>query len=302
MGASRSFFQWTTGLHLQVTGEDAADFLQSQFTNDLRPFQVGQCTYGLWLDFRGRVLGDSWILCEGKECFRILSERSDGKRIRIHLEKHIVADDVEIEPCEPVRVFELSQAVLHYLGLDRPVPGTFMQTDFGVLYPARADLYYTVMFHSTGLVGFKQKLGEAGCTELNPDSHGLVRMRAGIPLVPDEIGEGDLPGEGELEREALSFDKGCYLGQEIVARMHNIGRPRRRLFIVEGEGSIPELPFPLHNSESKKVGELRTAYSDTKNWCGVAILKTRFARIGERMENQAIQVKILRPLREDTLQ
>ena len=82
---------------LYAHGEDAADFLQSQFSNELRPFAVGRCTYGLWLDVKGKVQADAWVLQTGKESFRILSEHCSGAIIRSHLERHIVADDVEID-------------------------------------------------------------------------------------------------------------------------------------------------------------------------------------------------------------
>ena len=66
MDPAKSYFQYESNAHLLVAGEDAADFLQSQFTNDLRPFEAGRCTYGLWLDVKGKVLGDSILLSEGE--------------------------------------------------------------------------------------------------------------------------------------------------------------------------------------------------------------------------------------------
>ena len=63
--------------------------------------------------------------------------------------------------------------------------------------------------------------------------------------------------------------------------MHNLGKAQRCLFVVRGEGEIPDLPLTLTNCELKRVGELRTAYLDGETWQGVAILKTRFANVGE---------------------
>ena len=71
-------YEYTTRTHLLVSDEDAADFLQSQFTNDLRPFEAGHATYGLWLDVKGKVIADSTVLCEGDESFRLISETSDA--------------------------------------------------------------------------------------------------------------------------------------------------------------------------------------------------------------------------------
>lgn len=300
MDASKSFSHYITRAHFLVTDEDSADFLQSQFTNELRPFEEGRSSYGLWLDVKGKVQGDSWILCEGEEQFRVLSERSDGGRIRSHLEKHIIADDVEIEAVEPATIFELPLAALDFLGLSAPEEGRFLQTDAGNLYSARNGIYNMVIFDEGSASDFKNRLEAGGFSEMEPDSRGLARLDAGVPLVPDEVGDTDLPGEGELEQDAISFTKGCYLGQEVVARMHNIGKPQRRLFIIQGEGDSPSCPLALYNSDSKQVGELRTAYRDGENWRGVAILKTRFAGVGETLQNEDIQANVIKSLREGT--
>ena len=137
-----------------------------------------------------------------------------------------------------------------------------------------------------------------GFIELSKSDYGLARISRCVPSVPEEIGATDLPGEGGLERDAISFTKGCYLGQEVVARMHNVGKAQRGLFVVRGEDAIPDLPLVLTNSESKRVGELRTAYLDGETWQGVAILKTRFATVGETLRYNTNELKVIRALRE----
>lgn len=300
MDVSKGFFRYTTGAHLVVTDEDAADFLQSQFTNELRPFEAGRCTYGLWLDVKGKVHADSWVLCEGEERFRVYSEGCAGNHIRQHLEKHIIADDVEIEVAAPAEVFELSVEALNHLELSLPEPGKWLQTEFGLLSGPRKSIYNMLVADGKDADRLEEALVAAGYALLSPDLRGLARIQTGIPLVPVEIGPTDLPGEGEFELDAISFTKGCYLGQEVVARMHNIGKAQRRLFVVEGEGAVSDLPLALYNSESKQVGELRTAYADGDRWRGVAILKTRFAGEGESLLSEDIQISVIKPLREST--
>ena len=300
MDASNSFYQFSSRTHFMVTDEDSADFLQSQFTNDLRPSEAGQCSYGLWLDVKGKVIGDSIVLAEVDAVFRVLSERSEGTRIQAHLEKHIIADDVAIDSKEPATIFELSTQALSDLGLETPEMGRFLETDFGQLTSVRAGIYNMVILDDSNVTKFRAKLEGADFTELSSDARGLTRINNGLPLVPDEIGDADLTGEGELEKDAISFTKGCYLGQEVVARVHNIGKPQRRLFVVSGQGGRAELPLALYNSHSKQVGELRSAYSDGENWRGVAILKIRFAGAGELLHNEDMLVSVIKPLREST--
>ena len=76
--------------------------------------------------------------------------------------------------------------------------------------------------------------------------------------------------------------------------MHNLGKPQRGLFIVEGAGSLPAVPRAVYNADEKQLGELRTVYQASGHWCGVAILKTRFAKLGEMLHLEGGQELALR--------
>jgi folate-binding protein YgfZ len=298
MDPSKSFYQFAPAAHLLVTDEDAADFLQSQFTNELRPFDLGQATYGLWLDVKGKVIADSVVICEGAEQFRVISECCVGELIATHMERHIIADDVEIEHGQSTYGFELPARAVEALGLAYPESGRFLLIEGGILYSVQDSTYNMLIYTESVAKLVSEKLTDLGFIEFSASERGLARIDRGRPLVPDEIGAADMPGEGGLERDAISFTKGCYLGQEVVARMYNVGKAQRGLFVVSGEGVIPELPLALKNSDSKQVGELRTAYMDGETWQGVAILKTRFAGVGETLRYDTREVSVLRALRE----
>jgi folate-binding protein YgfZ len=302
MDLSKIFYEFRPAADFLVTDEDAADFLQSQFTNDLRPFQSGQCTYGLWLDVKGKVIADSYVLCLGDEHFRVLSERCPATVIAAHLERHIVADEVAITQSEPSHMLELSSAGLRVLDLETPPNGHFSRIEKSLLFLLHSDRFAILSASSDAHDALCSRLHLAGFSALSDAEHGLARMHAGVPTVPFEVGPADLPGEGELERDAVSFTKGCYLGQEVVARMHNIGKPQRRLFIVTGAGPAPVTPIALCNREGKLVGELRTAYSITNEndaaWQGVALLKNRFVEVGDCLHHESMEVSVLRPLRQ----
>jgi folate-binding protein YgfZ len=297
MDPSKSFYQFAPAAHLLVTDEDAADFLQSQFTNELRPFDLGQATYGLWLDVKGKVIADSVVICEGAEQFRVISECCVGELIATHMERHIIADDVEIEHGQSTYGFELPARAVEALGLAYPDSGRFLLIEGGILYSVQDSTYNMLIYTESVAKLVSEKLIDLGFIEFSASERGLARIDRGRPLVPDEIGAADMPGEGGMERDAISFTKGCYLGQEVVARMHNVGKAQRGLFVVRGEGAIPELPLTLTNSDSKQVGELRTAYLDGETWQGVAILKTRFAGVGKTLRYETYEVSVVRALR-----
>lgn len=283
-------YEYAPAGQLLVTDEDAADFLQSQFSNELRPFEAGRCAYGLWLDVKGKVIADGYVLCEGPERFRILSESSTSQTIVEKLERHVIADDVEIESLPACAAISLigdgAGTVLTELGLELPAEGAFTRGEGVFVYLGRRSLEpsFELMFDSEAAAqALKSRLVECSVAFVGVGRMHRERIAAGIPSVPQEIGPADLPGEGGLTDDAVSFTKGCYLGQEVVARMHNLGRPQRGLFRLSGTGEAPICPTAVYNRESKKLGELRSAFCDENGWLGVAILKTRFAEVGETL-------------------
>ena len=99
-----------------------------------------------------------------------------------------------------------------------------------------------------------------GAREISSEEIERVRIAAGIPSIPGDIGPDDLPNEGGLDMSAISYEKGCYLGQEIIARIRSRGRTRRRLRRVEGPGPVPARGAPLWQG-GHAAGEMRSAVS-----------------------------------------
>lgn len=265
---------------LRVSGEDAADFLQSQFSNDLRPYQPQQAIYGLWLDVYGKVVADSWVLCAGPEEFRIFSEHSLPEIIAEKLERHIIADDVEIEvlpqPAAAAVIGESEAAAVLPLpaGALARLPGRrAVQPSWEYVFADVAERDAFVARHAA------VRVTEAERQQL--------RVQAGVAMVPAEIGPGELPGEGGLDVDAVAFNKGCFLGQEVVARMRNLGKATRQLYLLRGEGCPPRCPVTLFNADGKAAGEVRTAFPDGDGWFGIALLKLRYATAKLHLETGA---------------
>lgn len=296
---SVSVYRYSLGASLRVTDEDSADFLQSQFSAELRPFEAGRLVYGLWLDVKGKVLADSTVLCCGEEDFLLLSEHASGQVIHEQLEKHIIADDVVIERAELGTAYTIiGEASADFWAHLDCVPSTdgFVETDVFFVFPGRRGFncaYEIVCKHASAEKRVESAIEAFKFRPIDEAALPQQRIAAGIALIPQEIGPSDLPGEGGLvEKEAVSLTKGCYLGQEVVARMHNVGRPQRGLFKVSGVGLAPTCPSDLKNDASKVVGQLRSAYVDGENWFGVALLKTRYVEPGVSLQNDDFVVNV----------
>jgi tRNA-modifying protein YgfZ len=262
-----AFHSYRPSAWLRVTGADAAGFLQGQFTNDVRLAEGGAAVYGLWLDQKGKVLADSFIgRVAGADEFWIASLASPGEAIRQRLEGYIIADDVVVEDAtaETSAVTLLGDGAGAWLA-SAPRVGAFFrgrrasEENWEWIFPSSSAAAVAAEFRNAR---------ELGAGELK-----RRRILAGIPSVPADIGSGDLPNEGGLDADAISYTKGCYLGQEVMARLKSKGRIRRRLRRVAGSGSAPTVPTTLWQ-EGTKVGELRSAVPDEagSGFVGLALL------------------------------
>lgn len=262
-GPSARFFRWRPAAWLRVTGEDAFTFLQGQFSNDLRKMDGG-AVYGLWLDHKGRVTADSFVLAAGADAFWIGSYFSAGAAIKERLESFIVADDVKIED------FAADWMAVTLFGTECP-PILAGAEGPGVQFTGRRGLTdcREWVFPCSAKAEVEAKL--SGWSTLSRCEMEQWRIAACIAAVPADIGLADLPHEGGLESDAVADGKGCYVGQEVMARLRTMGQVRRRLLPVRGAGAIPPLPAALFQGE-RKLGELRSAVAEADGFAGLALL------------------------------
>ena len=270
-------FSYRPAACFRVGGEDAGSYLQGQFSNDLRQ-ATGSAVYGLFLNGKGKVVADAQVLKLTEQAYLVTSYFSPAAVVRRRLEEFIVADDVVLEDLTPMtRGLAVWGAECGRMLRQRfqvvPSAGQFVQSDDLVVCPGRRTKGEN--FEIIGpdhLIGpVREQLLKAGCVEAEANQAECLRLTQGIPAIPQDIGPGDLPNEGNLDQEAISYTKGCYLGQEVMARLKNMGRVRRRLFVVQGTGNPPGAYTPLFQRE-RKVGEIRSGASHAGGFVAMAML------------------------------
>jgi tRNA-modifying protein YgfZ len=269
---SGAVFSYQPACLLRVWGPDAASFLQGQFTNDLARLEPGKAVYGLWLDRRGRVLADSHVARDmGGAHFWIASVSSAAAVIGGHLLAHIIADEVEIEDVT---------TGWRGLSLIGPGVGAWLSGEprEGIAFPGRrvSGENWEWIYPDAGREAAEGAI--AGVTRLNADDVARMRIESGIPSVPVDIGPAELPNEGRLESAAISYSKGCYLGQEVMARLKSRGRVRRTIVRALGSGAPPAVPAVLWRGD-RKEGELRSVAPDAAGtgFVGLAIVAVESA-------------------------
>jgi folate-binding protein YgfZ len=248
---------------LRVCGPDANTYLQGQFTQELR-LPEGAVAYGLWLDQKGRVQADSYVLKQADNDYLVVSFSATALQLMARLQAYLIADDVEVQD----QTTDWAGVLLWGQGV------TELKQPAGVLALAsrRAgpeSVQWLVPAAKSGavLVDLKKNL----ISESSRAAAELARLRESVPMVPMDLGPRDLPNEGGLEEHAISYTKGCYLGQEVMARLKNLGQVRRRLHLVQGAGNPPPPGTALYQGE-RKVGEMRSSAIEGNNFLAMAMV------------------------------
>jgi folate-binding protein YgfZ len=219
------------------------------------------------------VIADSTVVrgAEG-EGFLIASISSPAAAIEGHLGGHIIADDVEIAD---------ETAAWRGISLVGAGSGAWLAgaPRAGIAFPGRR--YSGENWEWIFPEGAAAAAGEAvsGARILDAAEMERMRIASGIPRVPADIGPADLPNEGGLDRDAISYSKGCYLGQEVMARIKSMGRVRRTLVRVRGAGSPPAPPAALWRGD-RREGEVRSAVAVPEGFAGLALVSVAAAEQG----------------------
>ncbi len=244
---------------LRVTGPDANTYLQGQFTQDLRRAETGP-VYGLWLDQKGRVLADSHVLRLAANDYLVVAFGTPAATLRARLEAYLIADEVELHD---------ESAAWNCVLVWGEEAGTVTPPAHALAFPSRRAApnarEFLVPSTPAGLGRLVQGV-QAGREQAE-----LARLRAGLPAVPADIGPRDLPAEGALDDVAISYTKGCYLGQEVVARLKSLGQVRRALHLVTGPGA-PPVPGTALFQAGRRAGEVRSGAAEGGNFIAMAML------------------------------
>lgn len=265
-----------TSAIFRISGPDANTYLQGQFTQDLKQ-PAGALSYGLWLNQKGKILADSHVLRLGESEFLIVCHALSACALRERLEAYLIADDVtlldETGQWERLAVWG-DEDGLSVLQLERPAQHRFIRQPSGIIvFSGRLPgaIQAEVLVPAGGATELRAALDAMGAQRVDASAVARHRILAGIPAIPADLGAGDLPQEGGLDAAAVSYTKGCFLGQEVMARIKNLGQVRRALHLVRGSGAAPAPASPLYQAE-QRVGEIRSVAPDGEGFVAMAML------------------------------
>ena len=217
-----------------VRGAEAAEFLQGQLTNDVEALEPGSGCYAALLDRKGKIRADMRVLRLDADEFLIDTEPETADVLLGHLGTYNVGRDATVEADGDGRaLLSLIGPLSAKLLGDVPLAPEGAHRELfvaGVGCRAIAtDLGADLLVPGEGVDPVRELLLSAGAQPIGEAAAEIARVEAGRPRVGHEITEQTMPAEAGINDRAVSFTKGCYIGQETVARLHYKGKPNRYL-------------------------------------------------------------------------
>jgi len=279
LGHGAGMLDFSFRSRLCLVGADRSRFLHGQVTNDVKKLRPGEGCYAAITTAKGRMESDLNILCLADE---LLMDFEPGlaQKISQRLEKYIVADDVQIVDVSPhygllsaqgpnaemaIRALALFAEIpaqpLASIKISDPTVGEICLVNNARLGTAGFDLF--VPNQSLGAVADKlaTAVKEQGGRPCGWQAFETARIEAGMPRFGADMDETNIPLECGLEARAITYTKGCYIGQEVINRIHSVGhvnRELRGLRLADDLSALPQRGDKLFHG-GKEAGQVTSS-------------------------------------------
>jgi aminomethyltransferase len=227
-------------------GRDRARLLHAITSNEIKKMTPGTGCYAFLLSPQGRIQADLCVFCFDDH-FLLDTEPEIPEKVHLYIKRYIIADQVELEDVTAGTTaigLEGPGAVAILTALGAPVPGTdYAHAAWGDATVAAVTVTgqpgVRIFCPSEKAVAMAHQLEAAGAVAASLEDARLVRIENGKPRYGEDIRETSLPQETQ-QMHAVSFNKGCYLGQEIVERIRAQGRVNKKLMrVMLPGGEVP---------------------------------------------------------------
>jgi folate-binding protein YgfZ len=228
--------------HLLLSGSERRSYLQGLLTNDVAALLSGEGCYAAYLTPQGRMIADLWVYELGDRV--LLGMWRDVKDVMLEkLEQFIFSEDVQVEDASRLGsvavvgarketivaavLADASEHVLASLAVHGTLRARFQQDAAIVMHTDdTGEPGFEVVVDRPQLAPLRSALSRAGAVEINRELAEALRIQAGIPRFHQDMDEDTIPLEAGLESRAISFTKGCYVGQEVIVRVLHRGHGR----------------------------------------------------------------------------
>lgn len=263
---------------IHVDGDDAQSFLQSKLTTDLNKLEERGAAYGYAVDINGRILFDVHIAKPDPTSFRLWSEPNTASKIIEALDRYIIMEDVRLtEIASPEQWLVASDDPD---ALDRALnvafehaSGVVEKDEVQILAMARSARPARLLDGPSE--GLRASLVDAGAGYVSWEDWRAYEIasgfvRTGVDLLPEQT----IPLEVGSDL-GIDYNKGCYLGQEVIERLRSRGTPNREYRRVRANGAVEQAPVDLVNEKGRNAGTLTSIVPDGDVTHGIAVIRRR---------------------------
>ncbi|HEY4234145.1 MAG TPA: glycine cleavage T C-terminal barrel domain-containing protein [Lacipirellulaceae bacterium] len=260
----RGFVELADWSSLTVAGADRQSFLHNFCTNDVRRLTPDQSCEAFFTSVKGKLLGYGLVTCRENELVFITVPRQAPSLLE-HLDRYVIREDVSLRDSTAERCYVLlSDDVAH------DATTTWLQWD--LIGRSTSGLVETAPHE---LAHVRERLLERGAIRCDRVAFETLRIEAGMPLYGIDFNDANLPQEIGRDKLAISFTKGCYLGQETVARIDALGHVNQRLTGVQFAGAdVPQAGAELTH-EGRAAGHVTSATFSPRLGVPVALAMLR---------------------------
>lgn len=261
----------------RLSGADRVRYLNGQVTNDVRTARADSALHACVTNLKGKIDGDLRIHAHGDSL--LLDAPADLREtLGMRLEKYIIADDAVLEDVTE------EWRLIHVMGADAPAGGHAVKCDrFGI---PGMDLWMPAA----------DPLPSMAVSQLSEEDAESLRILQRVPAWPNELNNDAFPPEAGLEKTAMSFTKGCYIGQEILSRIKTTGKMPRELVAWESEfPTLIQAETPLV-IDGREIGRITSSTKHPQTGLGVGLAYVRqgtAAEQGSTPEGQRVLLKRL---------
>jgi folate-binding protein YgfZ len=226
-GGTVALDDWST---IRVTGADRASFLHNMCTNDVKGLRTGESCEAFFTDVKGKIVAHAFLFAEA-EALELLLEPGQAERLISHLDRYIIREDVQLT--------DVSAQVCWTLALGPLMKQVTFDEARGNL-AFRCDAAWCggcfTRSNRDEAARLREFSRDAGNLECSPEVWQAVRVESAWPLFGVDFDSSNLPQEVNRDVQAIHFRKGCYLGQETIARIDALGHVNKKLVQVRFEG------------------------------------------------------------------
>ena len=279
------------GSLVRLTGGDRLQFLHNFCTNEIKALPANGVCEAFILDGKGKILFHVHVL-NAKDALWLHSVAKDADQMIEHLDKYLLRDDVQMEKIENRQCTFLA-GLNAGSELKEMFPSPLAENELVEMVEGSLAAHVELAGLGFLVISENQQILHERIIECNSDAFHAVRIENRTPWMGIEIDDSNLPQELLRDDKAISFTKGCYLGQETVARIDAIGRVNRVIVLVRCEQPIQSGAELL--MADKKVGSLLsvTWSPDQNTYLAAAIVRRPHEKTGTEITCGSLTVTVV---------